>query len=174
MATMVSSTNTVTPMLHEFREEAAITKRVLDRVPADKLTWKPHAKSMTLGQLAGHIAAIPGRISRMAQQDSFDVLKGSFVPAQPASLEEILSTLEQGIRDAEQILQSLTEEQLAGTFRLMKGERELFSQPRTAILRTILLNHWYHHRGQLSVYLRLLEVPLPVIYGRSADTDPFA
>jgi len=161
-------------MLHEFREEAAITKRVLDRVPADKLTWKPHAKSMTLGQLAGHIAAIPGRISRMAQQDSFDVLKGSFVPAQPASLEEILSTLEQGIRDAEQILQSLTEEQLAGTFRLMKGERELFSQPRTAILRTILLNHWYHHRGQLSVYLRLLEVPLPVIYGRSADTDPFA
>jgi uncharacterized damage-inducible protein DinB len=174
MATMVSSTNTVTPMLHEFREEAAITKRVLDRVPADKLTWKPHAKSMTLGQLAGHIAAIPGRISRMAQQDSFDVLKGSFVPAQPASLEEILSTLEQGVRDAEQILQSLTEEQLAGTFRLMKGERELFSQPRTAILRTILLNHWYHHRGQLSVYLRLLEVPLPVIYGRSADTDPFA
>jgi len=161
-------------MLHEFREEAAITKRVLDRVPADKLTWKPHAKSMTLGQLAGHIAAIPGRISRMAQQDSFDVLKGSFVPAQPASLEEILSTLEQGVRDAEQILQSLTEEQLAGTFRLMKGERELFSQPRTAILRTILLNHWYHHRGQLSVYLRLLEVPLPVIYGRSADTDPFA
>jgi len=161
-------------MLHEFREEAAITKRVLDRVPADKLTWKPHAKSMTLGQLAGHIAAIPGRISRMAQQDCFDVLKGSFVPAQPASLEEILSTLEQGVRDAEQILQSLTEEQLAGTFRLMKGERELFSQPRTAILRTILLNHWYHHRGQLSVYLRLLEVPLPVIYGRSADTDPFA
>jgi len=174
MATMVSSTNTVTPMLHEFREEAAITKRVLDRVPADKLTWKPHAKSMTLGQLAGHIAAIPGRISRMAQQDSFDVLKGSFVPAQPASLEEILSTLEQGVRDAEQILQSLTEEQLAGTFRLMKGECELFSQPRTAILRTILLNHWYHHRGQLSVYLRLLEVPLPVIYGRSADSDPFA
>jgi len=174
MATMVSSTNTVTPMLHEFREEAAITKRVLDRVPADKLTWKPHAKSMTLGQLAGHIAAIPGRISRMAQQDSFDVLKGSFVPPQPDSLEEILSTLEQGVQDAEQILQSLTEEQLAGTFRLMKGERELFRQPRAAILRTILLNHWYHHRGQLSVYLRLLEVPLPVIYGRSADTDPFA
>jgi uncharacterized damage-inducible protein DinB len=174
MATMVSSTNTVTPMLHEFREEAVITKRVLDRVPADKLTWKPHAKSMTLGQLAGHIAAIPGRISRMAQQDSFDVLKGSFVPPQPDSLEEILSTLEQGVQDAEQILQSLTEEQLAGTFRLMKGERELFRQPRAAILRTILLNHWYHHRGQLSVYLRLLEVPLPVIYGRSADTDPFA
>ena len=174
MATMVTPTNSVTPMLHELREEAAITKRVIDRVPADKLTWKPHAKSMSLGQLAGHIAAIPGRISRMAQQDSFDVLKGSFVPPQPNSLEEILTTLEQGVRDAEQILQGMTEKQLAGTFRLMKGERELFCQPRAAILRTILLNHWYHHRGQLSVYLRLLEVPLPVIYGRSADTDPFA
>ena len=174
MATMVSSTPTVTPMLLELREEAAITKRVLDRVPADKLTWKPHPKSMTLGQLAGHIAAIPGRISRMAQQDSFDVLKGSFVPPQPNSLEEIHTTLEQGVRDAEQILQGMTEEQAAGKFRLMKGDRELFSQPRSGILRTIMLNHWYHHRGQLSVYLRLLEVPLPVIYGRSADTDPFA
>ena len=174
MATMVSTTNTVSPMLLELREEAAITKRVLDRVPADKLTWKPHPKSMTLGQLAGHIAAIPGRISSMAQQDSFDVLKGSFVPAQPNSLEEILTTLEQEVRNAEQILQGMTEEQAAGKFRLMKGDRELFSQPRSGILRTIMLNHWYHHRGQLSVYLRLLEVPLPVIYGRSADTDPFA
>ena len=174
MATMAIPTNTISSMLQEFREEAAITKRLLDRVPADKLAWKPHVKSMSLGQLAGHIAAIPGRIPRMAQQDSFDVLKGSFVPPQPNSLEEILSNLEQGVRDAEQILQGFTDEQLAGTFRLMKGERELFHRPRSWVLRGILLNHWYHHRGQLSVYLRLLEVPLPVIYGRSADTDPFA
>jgi uncharacterized damage-inducible protein DinB len=174
MATMVSATNIVTPMLHEFRAEVAITKRLLDRVPADKLTWKPHAKSMTLGQLAGHIAAIPGRISSMAQQDGFDVLKGSFVPPQPKSVEEIHTTFEQSIRDADQALQGMTEEHAAGTFRLMKGDRELFSQPRSGVLRSIMLNHWYHHRGQLSVYLRLLEVPLPVIYGRSADTDPFA
>ena len=174
MATMVSSTTMITPILQELREEAAITKRLLDRVPADKLTWQPHAKSMTLGQLAGHIAAIPGRISRMAQEDSFDVLKGSFVPPQPKGLDEILATLEQGVRDAEQILQRMTDERMAGTFRLMKGDRELFRQPRANIVRTIMLNHWYHHRGQLSVYLRLLDVPLPVIYGRSADTDPFA
>ena len=174
MATMVSTTPAVTSMLLELRAEAAITKRLLDRVPADKLTWKPHPKSMTLGQLAGHIAAIPGRIASMAQQESFDVLKGSFVPPQPKSLEEILTTFEQEVRNAEQILQGMTEERLAGTFRLMKGDRELFNQPRSGVLRTIMLNHWYHHRGQLSVYLRLLEVPLPVIYGRSADTDPFA
>jgi uncharacterized damage-inducible protein DinB len=173
MATMVTPM-AVAAILQELREESAITKRVLDRIPADKLTWRPHPKSMTLGQLAGHIAGIPGRISRLAQQDSFDVLTGSFVPQQPGSLGEILATLDQGVRDAEQILQGMTQERLAGTFRLMKGDRELFTQPRSGILRTIMLNHWYHHRGQLSVYLRLLDVPLPVIYGRSADTDPFA
>jgi uncharacterized damage-inducible protein DinB len=160
--------------LQEFRAEAEITKRLLDRVPGDKLTWKPHPKSMTLGQLAGHIAAIPGRISKLVQQESFDVLKGSFVPAQPSNVEEVLATLDQGVREADQFLQGFNEESAAATFRLMKGDREIFRQPRAVTVRTIMLNHWYHHRGQLSVYLRLLEVPLPVIYGRSADTDPFA
>ena len=174
MATMVSATTIVTPIAQEFREEVKITKRLLDCVPADKLTWKPHPKSMSLGQLAGHIAAIPGRISGMAQGETFDVLKGSFTPPQPNSLEEILSSFEQSVRDAEQNLQSLTDERMAGPFRLMKGDKELFRQPRAAIIRTIMLNHWYHHRGQLSVYLRLLDVHLPVVYGRSADTDPFA
>jgi uncharacterized damage-inducible protein DinB len=174
MATMVSNTTVAAPMLKEFREEVTITKRLLNCVPADKLTWKPHAKSMSLGQLAGHIAAIPGRISKLAQQESFDVLKGSFVPAQPANLEEILATLDQGVAEADVFLQGLTDESAAETFRLLKGDRELFRQPRAVIVRTIMLNHWYHHRGQLSVYLRLLDVSLPVIYGRSADTDPFA
>ena len=174
MATMVGTTTTLSPLLREFREEAVITKRLLDRVPGDKLTWKPHAKSMSLGQLAGHIASIPGRISKLVQQESFDVLKGSFVPAQPNSVEEILATLDQGVREADQFLQGFDEESAAATFRLMRGDREIFTQPRVVTVRTIMLNHWYHHRGQLSVYLRLLDVPLPVIYGRSADTDPFA
>jgi len=174
MATMVSTAIVAGAMLKEFREEVAITKRLLNCVPADKLTWKPHAKSMSLGQLAGHIAAIPGRISKLAQQESFDVLKGSFVPAQPANLEEIFTTLEQGVGEADVFLQGLTDDSAAETFRLMKGDRELFHQPRAVVVRTIMLNHWYHHRGQLSVYLRLLDVSLPVIYGRSADTDPFA
>jgi len=173
MATIAQPT-VVQPTLGEFREEVKITRRVLDCVPADKLTWKPHPKSMTLGQLAGHIASIPGRISKMAQQDSFDVLKGSFVPAQPASRDEILSTFEQGTRDADEFLQALTEERAREQWTLMRGDQKVFSQPRSAVVRTIMLNHWYHHRGQLSVYLRLLDVPLPVIYGRSADTDPFA
>ena len=174
MATMVGTSTMTTSLLQEFRNEAVITKRILECVPAHKLTWKPHPKSMSLGQLAGHIASIPGRISKLVQQESFDVLKGSFVPAQPASLAEILTTLEQGVGEADQFLQGFNEESAAATFRLLKGDRELFRQPRAVTVRTIMLNHWYHHRGQLSVYLRLLEVPLPVIYGRSADTDPFA
>ena len=174
MATMVSATPAISPLLREFRDEAVITKRLLDRVPGDKLTWKPHAKSMSLGQLAGHIASIPGRISKLVQQESFDVLKGSFVPAQPNSVEEIQATLDQGVREADEFLQGFDEASRAARFRLMRGDREIFSQPRAVTVRTIMLNHWYHHRGQLSVYLRLLDVALPVIYGRSADTDPFA
>ena len=174
MATMTSATTMTSSLLHEFRDEVAITKRLLERVPADKLTWKPHPKSMSLGQLSGHIASIPGRISKLVQQESFDVLKGTFVPPQPASLDEILATLDQGVSEADQFLQGFNEESAAATFRLLKGDRELLRQSRGVTVRTIMLNHWYHHRGQLSVYLRLLEVPLPVIYGRSADTDPFA
>ena len=161
-------------MLEEFQEEAAITKRSLERVPADKLGWKPHPRSMALGQLAWHVATIPGGIARIAQQDSFDVLTGSFVPPQPKGLEEVLTAYEQSVRDAEKFLSGLTEEQARENWRLMKGDRQLFQQPRAAVVRTIMFNHWYHHRGQLSVYLRLLDVPVPVIYGRSADEDPFA
>jgi uncharacterized damage-inducible protein DinB len=173
MATMVASP-AFTPLLNEFREEVAITKRILERVPADKVAWKPHAKSMTLGQLAWHVATIPGGIARIAQLENFDVLSGSFVPPQPASLQEILAAYEQAIPGAEKFLAELTDERASGSWRLLKGDRELFSQPRINVVRTIMLNHWYHHRGQLSVYLRLLDVALPVIYGRSADEDPFA
>jgi uncharacterized damage-inducible protein DinB len=161
-------------MLEEFREEVAITKRSLERVPGDKLGWKPHPKSMALGQLALHVATIPGGIARIAQQDSFDVLNASFVPPQPKNLEEVLAAYEQSVRDAEQFLTGLSDEKARGSWRLMKGDRQLFQQPRATVVRTIMFNHWYHHRGQLSVYLRLLDVPVPVIYGRSADEDPFA
>jgi len=161
-------------MLKEFRDETVITKRSLDRVPGDKLSWKPHSKSMTLGQLAWHVATIPGGIARIAQPDSFDVLKGTFVPAQPNSLQEIFSAYEQSVSEAEQFLGGLTDERAGANWRLMRGDRELSSQPRIEFVRSVMLNHWYHHRGQLSVYLRLLEVPLPVTYGPSADESPFA
>jgi len=166
--------STIEPMLNEFREEAATTKRTLQRVPADKLGWMPHPKSMSLGQLSLHIATIPGRLSRLAQQDSFDITQGSFDPPHPKSMEEVLAAHQQSVLDAEKYLQGMTEQQAKANWRLMKKDQEIFSKPRIEILRSIMLNHWYHHRGQLSVYLRLLDVPVPVIYGRSADENPFA
>jgi uncharacterized damage-inducible protein DinB len=161
------------PMVNEFRQEVATTKRVLERVPEQKLSWKPHAKSMTLGQLASHIASVPGSVARLLQQDSFDVSQGNFVPPQPKSMQEVLTAFEQSVRDAEQCLQGMTDDRARETWRLVRGDQELMSLPRVGFARSVMMNHWYHHRGQLSVYLRLLDVPLPVIYGPSADENPF-
>lgn len=163
------------PMLNEFRQEAAITRRVLERIPADKLTWKPHPKSMSLGQLAIHIAGIPGRLGYMVtQQDHLEVDPKAFTPTPPKDLKEIHDTFEQSCKDAEGYLQGLSNEAAMAGWALMVGGNPAFTLPRIAVLRSIMLNHWYHHRGQLSVYLRLLDVPLPIIYGRSADKSPFS
>jgi uncharacterized damage-inducible protein DinB len=167
-------TTMAAPILSEFREEATVTKRVLDRVPPDKLSWKPHDKSMSLGQLAIHIATVPGSLARITQPETFDVSQNSFAPPQPKEIGEIHAAFEQSVREVEEYLQGMTDQQAQGNWRLMLKDRELFSKPRISVLRSIMLNHWYHHRGQLSVYLRLLDVPVPVIYGPSADENPFA
>ena len=162
------------PLLNEFRQEVATTRRVLERVPEQKLTWKPHAKSMTLGQLASHIASVPGSVARIVQQDSFDVNNGNFIPSQPKDMKEVLTTFEQSAKDAEQCLQNMTDDQARANWRLLRGDQTLMNLPRVGFVRSIMMNHWYHHRGQLSVYLRLLDVPVPSIYGPSADEAPFA
>jgi len=162
------------PMLDELREEASITKRVLELVPGDKLAWKPHSKSMSLGQLALHVASIPGSLAKLVQLDEFDAAQANFEPPAPNSIDEIHLAFGQSIRAAEECLSAMTEQRALGNWRLTLKGREVFRKPRLGVLRSILLNHWYHHRGQLSVYLRLLEIPVPVIYGRSADENPFA
>ncbi len=167
-------TKMLEPMINEIRQEAAITRRVLERVPADKLSWKPHPKSMSLGQLALHVASIPGNLSRLAQRDGLDTADANFDPPPPGDAKEILTTLDAGIKDAEQYLGTVSEATVMQNWRLTSKGKEVFAIPRVALLRTVMLNHWYHHRGQLSVYLRLLDVPVPVIYGRSADENPFA
>jgi uncharacterized damage-inducible protein DinB len=162
------------PMMSEIQQEAAITKRVLERVPADKLAWRPHPKSMSLGQLALHIATIPGNLSKLAQQDGLDISQANFDPPAARDAKEILSAFEAGMKATEENLGQLTESTAMGPWRLTAKGKEISSVPRVVFLRSVMLNHWYHHRGQLSVYLRLLEVPVPVIYGRSADENPFA
>jgi uncharacterized damage-inducible protein DinB len=166
-------TKTLEPTLDEIREEAAITRRVLDRVPADKLTWKPHPKSMSLGQLAFHVANIPGGITRILQLDEFDTANANFNPPEPKNLEEIKTAHDQSLRAAEDFVGGMSEQTASASWRLMSKGKLISTRPRIAVLRSIMLNHWYHHRGQLSVYLRLLEIPVPMIYGRSADENPF-
>jgi len=166
--------NNLESMLTEFNQEAATTKRVLDRVPANKLEWRPHAKSMSLGQLALHIATMPAGIVRITKQDSFDVAQNSFTQPSPKNLEEVQAALEQTIRTVEPTLRECTADTADANWHLMAGNTELASMPRASVWRSLMLNHWYHHRGQLSVYLRLLDVPVPSIYGPSADENPFA
>jgi uncharacterized damage-inducible protein DinB len=165
---------TMKPMSGELEQEAVTTKRVLERVPEDKLGWKPHPKSMSLGELAMHVARIPGDISRLAQVDEFEFSSALFEPPKAKSKEEILAALDASVQTAQDYLGGVSEAAVAGTFRTMLRGKEVRSMPRAVLIRSIMFNHWYHHRGQLSVYLRLLDVPLPVIYGRSADEDPFA
>jgi uncharacterized damage-inducible protein DinB len=161
-------------MIGEIQREAATTKRVLERVQADKLAWKPHPKSMSLGQLAMHIATIPGGVAKIAQMDDFEINAANFVPASPNNTLEIFAALDASVKAAEEYLGGVSESAAATTWRATANGKEVMSMPRAAMLRSIMLNHWYHHRGQLSVYLRLLEVPVPVIYGPSADESPFA
>jgi uncharacterized damage-inducible protein DinB len=161
-------------MLNELRQEAVTTKRLLERVPGHKLSWKPHQKSMSLGQLALHVADIPGDLVGLAQLDQFDAAQANFEPATPNSVQEVLAALERSVGVAEQYLRNISDETVACSWRLTLRGKKVFTIPRASLLRSLLLNHWYHHRGQLSVYLRLLDVPIPVIYGRSADENPFA
>lgn len=161
-------------LIAELEAEAPATRRVLERIPGDRLEWRPHERSMSVGQLALRVAAIPGRISQMAAADSFDASQANFVPPQPASAAELLPTFEESVAGARAFLAGLDAESAAAPWTLTHGERVIFTMPRLGVMRTLAFNHWYHHRGQLLVYLRLLGVPVPVVYGRSADEDPFA
>jgi uncharacterized damage-inducible protein DinB len=161
----------IDPVIMELDQEAATTRRVLERVPQASLSWKPHAKSMSLGQLALHVASVPGNIAQILTNDSLEVPQ--FTQPAASSAAELVPTLDNGIAQAKQILGKMDDSFVQGMWSLKRGDQVLFTVPRIGVIRNIMLNHWYHHRGQLSVYLRLLEVPVPSIYGPSADENPF-
>jgi len=159
-------------ILAELDQEARTTKRVLERIPDEKLSWKPHAKSFSLGQLALHIASLPGGLATALATDTREVPK--FSQPEPKSRQEILETFSKSVETAKGALKTMDDARLASTWTLTNNGKVVMAAPRGAVLRSILLNHGYHHRGQLSVYLRMLDVPLPSIYGPSADENPFA
>jgi uncharacterized damage-inducible protein DinB len=165
----------MTAFTAELEQEAQITSRVLGRVPEDKLTWKPHPKSMTLGQLALHTAMIPATIAGITANDTYELDPSRFGKSpQPASAAEITRAFEDGLTAAKSYLDGLSAEKADAIWHVRTGDREVMVMPRKWALRSIMFNHLYHHRGQLSVYLRLLDIPVPIIYGASADESPFS
>lgn len=166
--------NIAQSMLQELEQEAAATRRVLERVPNDKLSWKPAAKSRSLGELAQHIAENPGSVCFMLTHNPASPPGANKATEMPASAAELLVTLDRSLAQARSILSGWSDAAMMETVRMTAGGQDLMALPRAAWARMVLLNHWYHHRGQLSVYLRLLDVPVPSIYGPSADENPFA
>lgn len=158
-------------LVAELMQEAATTRQVLERVPEDKLSWAPHPKSMSLGQLALHIAVIPGAIAELISELTREV---PTVPQPEAtSRGEILSALDESVAVATARLSAWREDDLMAEWRMTDGEETILALPRIGMVRSVMLNHWYHHRGQLIVYLRLLDLPVPAVYGPSADENPF-
>jgi uncharacterized damage-inducible protein DinB len=162
----------VDSLLMELDTEAKTTERVLERIPENKLSWKPHPKSFSLGQLGLHLAGAQGNIAEMISLDTFEV--PVFVQPEAKSRKEILDSLPLSTAKAKAILGKMDDARMMSNWTLTKAGKVLMAAPRIGIVRGILMNHMYHHRGQLSVYLRLLDVPLPSIYGPSADENPFS
>lgn len=162
----------VDELLDELRHEAPTTRRVLERIPETQLEWRPHEKSYSMGQLAMHVASLPAAIVQLSAQSPFDLAAQH--PPRPGadSVAQVLRTFDESLAHATGLLEAMDDATLALPWRAVQGERDVVSITRGALLRTILLNHWYHHRGQLLVYLRLTGAKVPGVYGTSADEAP--
>jgi uncharacterized damage-inducible protein DinB len=158
-----------TALLAELQHEAGNSRKMIERVPTDKLDWRPHEKSMTIGRLATHIADIPIWFSRTINADEFDFVTAVFNREVKENTEAILELFDKRLQEAIELLQSTSDEILNAPCTFRRGDHIFFQLPRKAVLRNFCYNHVYHHRGQLSVYLRLLDIPVPGMYGPSAD-----
>jgi uncharacterized damage-inducible protein DinB len=159
-------------LLPEFEYEMATTRKTLERVPEDKTNWKPHDTSMSMGRLAGHIAEMAGFVASTFQGDSFDFAPPGAPPVQPtvmSSRKQLLDLFDKNVAAAKAAISKASDEDLYKTWTLLNGGKTFFAMPRIQVLRSMILNHVIHHRGQLSVYLRMNQVPVPSIYGPSGD-----
>ena len=169
---MSSETNGIaTSLLPEFDLEMANTRKVLERVPEADFAWKPHAKSFSMGELAGHVASIPGWMTSTLVDDAFDVSPGG-VPAtfpKAATAKEALTMFDEGFAGARAALSAASDAAFLKSWALLANGEPLFTMPRVAVVRSFVMNHLIHHRAQLCVYLRLNDIPVPALYGPSAD-----
>ena len=163
-------------LLPEFDHEMANTRKTLERVPDDKLDWKPHEKSMSLGGLSTHLANIPSWTAQTFDRDELDIAPPGEPPyrlEEAKSRAELLAAFDKNVASARAALESASDENWQGKWSLLMGGKAIFTLPRTAVMRGFVMNHLIHHRAQLGVYLRLLDIPVPSIYGPSADEGGF-
>lgn len=165
----MSSGRLATAFLGELENEARVTRTVLERVPADKFDWKPHEKSMTMGRLAVHCAEMFGWTKETLKQDELDFAKMENKPFEPKTTQELLAYFDDLIAKAKIVLNETSDETFMTDWTMRNGDQVYMTMPKVAVMRTFVMNHIVHHRGQLSVYLRLNDIPVPSIYGPSAD-----
>ncbi|GAA4329341.1 DinB family protein [Flaviaesturariibacter amylovorans] len=156
-------------LLPELKYEAASTRRMLERVPFDKWSWKPHEKSMSLGELATHVADLVNWSAFTLETTEINWAEFKYNPPRPSNSEELLAIHDKNTAASVRALEGATDEQLMAPWTMRAGDQVYFTLPRIATIRTYAFNHVVHHRGQLSVYLRLLGVPVPGMYGPTAD-----
>lgn len=160
-----------TALSQELKQELALTRRLLERVPTDKFDWQPHPKSMKLGTLASHMANLVGFLQMSLQGPETDMATVQFPPS-PTETDEVLRRFDLNAENIHKALADVDDATFNDMWTMRRGEQVFMKLPRTAVARVLVLNHLIHHRGQMSVYLRLLDIPVPAIYGGSADEAP--
>jgi uncharacterized damage-inducible protein DinB len=156
-------------VLPEYDHEMGTTRKLLERLPQERFGWKPHDKSMSLGRLATHLAEMPAWGSTVLNQDVFDMSPDSYVPREEATRADVLKLFDNNVAAARALFASKSDAELMASWTFKSNGQVMFSMPKIAVIRSMVLNHMVHHRGQLSVYLRMQNVPLPAMYGPSAD-----
>lgn len=157
----------------ELEQEGASTRKILSRVPAAQFSWKPHEKSYTLGVLASHIAELPTWVGYTLKEDELDFAKMNYVRPQVNDEAGLMKLFEENLANAKADLADATDEEFMKNWTLRNGEQIFFTMPKIAVLRSMVFNHIVHHRAQLGVYIRLLDIPVPAIYGPTADETRF-
>ncbi|HEY6951309.1 MAG TPA: DinB family protein [Bacteroidota bacterium] len=160
--------NTAQRLVAELQQESAKNRLMLDKIPEAKLSWKPHEKSMTIGRLGMHIAELPGWIVRSLTSEEYEIPSGPYSPNIPQKHAQIMEEFDHQLLHAAEILRTATDETLSKNWKVRKGDRLIYDLPRAEVIRR-QMNHIIHHRGQLSVFLRLLDIPVPGTYGPTAD-----
>lgn len=160
-------------LIAELQHEAATTRRMLERLPQGEFDWKPHEKSMSLRQLATHVAEMLMWLPNTIHEDELDFAAMDYKPPVIDTIGELLEFFDKNLAQGTEALRNATDDQFAQIWTMRDGEQVFMQQPKAQIVRGMVMNHIIHHRGQLSVYMRLLGVPLPAIYGPSADEQAF-